>query len=352
MIISFLRRHPLLSRSLSWIYRAAYKYNFRRQLRQQIRLSVPVICIGNLEAGGTGKTPLTLALAREFTAMGCKIGILSRGYGRKCSWLPQKQPSSVILVNPQRHTAAEVGDEPLLLSRVAPTYVASDRRIAAQQALADGCDLLLLDDGHQNQTIYKNYTIIVSHLAHLDDNPSTIPILPAGRLREDWFSGISRADALALVSHDSSLLTHHDPSHYLPADWSGKIIKIKVEASNPHRYRGCKFIALSGIGKPEKFFAMLESCGCQILAKHTFPDHHNYTATELHQIYTTADHLRAKVITTSKDYVKIPTAHHPQTEVLEIRYNFDSSSLIAAIDAAVRANTAADAVKNRLEANE
>ncbi len=210
--------------------------------------SVPVVCIGNLNAGGTGKTPTTIALLDRITG----AHVVSRGYGGSLT--------GPVRVDPARHNAAEVGDEPLLLASFAPTWVAKDRAEGVRSAENEGARIVLLDDGFQNPTVHKNLSLIVVDAERGFGNGLC---LPAGPLREPGAAGLARADLLLSICTE-------DAQEQFAQTW-GKLIRV------PHLtgelkplqmgmdWRGQKVLAFAGIGYPEKFFATLRSAGAEIV---------------------------------------------------------------------------------------
>ena len=250
--------------------------------------SVPVICVGNLTLGGTGKTPVALFLATHFLAKGKKVGFLTRGYGGRL-----KGPVRVV---PAQHTAREVGDEPLLLASVAPTWVSKDRVAGAKAMTQAGINLIIMDDGHQNPLLYKDLSLVVVDGIQGFGNKQ---IFPAGPLREDLGEGLARADAVIVVRELSERLKKDlkmFKKEIIQADVEIEAIALPVD----------KVLAFCGIGNPEKFFASLEKEGVHMVEKKEFPDHHLYSAVDLDGLRNMAQVQGASLVTTEKDWVRLP----------------------------------------------
>jgi tetraacyldisaccharide 4'-kinase len=257
---------------------------------------VPVICVGNLTAGGSGKTPVSLALAKMLVSGGKKPYFLTRGYGGKVK---------DVCVDVKIHTAAEVGDEPLLLACQAPVVVNPDRGKGARTALQNGADCLIMDDGFQNPTLEKNLSFLVFDGSVGVGNGYPIP---AGPLRETFRSGLRRAQAVIILGEDKfSLASQTD----LPVFYAS------VRPVRPQQKAG-KILAFAGIGRPQKFYDSLAECGLDVVWTQDFPDHHAYTRAELEDLLTRAKRDHLTLMTTSKDLVKIPLDLRAFFNVLEI----------------------------------
>jgi tetraacyldisaccharide 4'-kinase len=262
----------------------------RRAVVRPVHASVPVICIGNLVAGGAGKTPVALAIGARLAARGAAVHFLTRGYGGRVH--------GPLRVEPARHGAAEVGDEALLLARVAPTWVSRDRAEGARAATGAGARVLVMDDGFQNPGLAKDLSLIVVDGAFGFGNGR---VMPAGPLREDAARGLARADAVIVVGApmDAAAL----------AGWSGPVIGARlVPAPDAPALTGRHVVAFAGIGRPAKFFAMLEAMGCRLAGRHAFADHHPYTEAEIERLQAKASAAGAILVTTEKDHVRLPAA--------------------------------------------
>jgi tetraacyldisaccharide 4'-kinase len=263
----------------------------RQALTRPKAADVPVICIGNLTLGGTGKTPATVALAEILIDMGRKPVILTRGHGGR--------EAGPLLVDPDTHTAADVGDEPLLLARAAPVIVSRDRPAGAALAAAEGADIILMDDGFQNPTLKKDYSIVVVDGRRFLGNGQ---VFPAGPLRESAYKGLARADAVLIMDGDpetplpNALEAFRGPKLYAQ-------LEPQVHAA---LLSGIKVLAFAGIGAPEKFFRTVKSLGARVMGEVYFADHHPYTERDVESLKRRAQELEADLVTTEKDAVRLP----------------------------------------------
>jgi len=265
------------------------------------RVTVPVICAGNLVAGGAGKTPLVLALLDALAAKGMKAQVLSRGYGGR--------ESGPLRVDPTRHGATEVGDEPLLLARKATTWIARDRLAGARAAIDGGAEMLILDDGFQNRSLVKDLSLLVVDGAYGFGNGR---LHPAGPLREPVASGIARAQALVLLGEDRHGLAQGLAAH-LP------VLRAHLAAGpEAGRLRGRRVLAFAGIGRPQKFFDSLTAIGAEIAGQRAFADHHPYRPDEIAALRSEAARLGATLITTEKDRVRLDATAAAGIEVLRV----------------------------------
>lgn len=270
---------------LGWIYGAVT--DWKRTHAQPYRAHAKVVCVGNLTAGGSGKTPVVAAIVRMLLARGLRATILSRGYGG--------QTQDPVLVNPQVHVAGDVGDEPLLLAARAPVIVARDRPQGAALADIQGVDVIVMDDGYQNFTLAKDLSLIVVDAEKGFGNGR---ILPAGPLREDIRGGLARADAVVLVGDGTPPL----------AGYSGPVMRARFVPSDGEALKGRKTIAFAGIGRPEKFFATLRGTGTDLAETYAFADHHVFTAGEIARLKEEARSKKAMLVTTEKDFVRLASA--------------------------------------------
>jgi len=261
-------------------------YGLSVRLRQAranpYRPKARVLCVGNLTAGGSGKTPVAIALGRMLTARGKKVAFLTRGYGGRL-----KGP---VLVEPVRHSAAEVGDEALLLAAAGTTILARDRASGARLADQQGADIIVMDDGFQNFQLAKDLSLAVIDATFTFGNGR---LIPAGPLRETPSQGLARADGVVLMG---------DGSPALP--FAGPVVRAVLKPLAADAWRGRAVYAFAGIGRPEKFFETLKSTGARVLGSQGFADHHRFSALEMTLLRTTAEKLGAELVTTEKDYVR------------------------------------------------
>jgi tetraacyldisaccharide 4'-kinase len=262
-------------------------------------VGAPVICVGNLVAGGAGKTPVAIALGERLIARGKAVHFLSRGYGGR--------ESGPLRVDPGRHGARDVGDEPLLLARTAPAWVARDRAAGAAAAVAAGARVVVMDDGFQNHTLKKDLSLLVVDGGYGFGNKR---VLPAGPLREPLACGLKRADAVVLVGPDQ-----RGAEALLPP--SLPLLRA-VLAPVAATFAGQRVLAFAGIARPEKFFATLAGMGCRIAGERAFPDHHPYSEAEIAALIEEARRADAIPVTTEKDAVRLPGALQPEIRTLPV----------------------------------
>ena len=191
---------------LGWLYDSLGQWRFANT--RPARAPCPVICVGNLNIGGTGKTPVVAALAEALIQEGQRVHILSRGYGGQ---LATRDP---LRVDPALHTAAGVGDEPLLLSHRAPVWIGRDRVRSARAAHAAGANLLIMDDGFQNPALAKDFSLLVIDAGVGFGNRR---VIPAGPLRETIHNGLARADLLVSIGSDAPPRRNGRAAHFARA---------------------------------------------------------------------------------------------------------------------------------------
>jgi tetraacyldisaccharide 4'-kinase len=264
----------------------------RRLARSGRRAGVPVICIGNPTLGGAGKTPLVLALADLLQAAGERPVLLSRGYGGRLA--------GPLRVDPVEHSALDVGDEPLLLARAAPTIVARDRVKGAEAAVAAAASVIVMDDGFQNPSLRKDFSVLVVDARRGIGNGR---VFPAGPLRAPLAAQLDRADALVLVGRSPA-----EPpiaGEARKRDVPVLHAMLQPDAGIAAKLRGSRVLAFAGIGDPEKFFLTLAQAGIAVAAARGFPDHHRYSAADATALCEDADRDGLFLLTTEKDLVRL-----------------------------------------------
>jgi tetraacyldisaccharide 4'-kinase len=294
---------------LGLLYELGHKT--KRAFTVQVKLPVPVVCIGNVTAGGSGKTPLALHIGTMLKAKGVNAFYVSRGYGGST-----KGP---VLVNPLKHRSYQVGDEPLLLSQVLPTVVGRDRLEAARFAISKGAKMLILDDGFQNKKIYKDFSyLVVNGQVGLGNGL----LLPAGPLRERFSDGLKRAHSVVMIDPMPNSIA-------IPKDRMPLVARTKVTGI-AERLRGQKVVAFCGIAFPEKFRATLASVGARVIEFQGFADHAFYRHETLMPLAELASKEKAYMVTTRKDLVRLPRGFRDKVVVVDIELSFEDEGLLAA----------------------
>lgn len=264
----------------------------RRMRRRGTAVAAPVICIGNLTVGGAGKTPTAIAAARLLRDIGAKPAFLTRGYGGRLA--------GPVVVAPT-HTAADVGDEPLLLSRIAPTVVARDRVAGAAAAIAAGADTIVMDDGFQNPSLDKNVSVLVIDGRRGIGNGK---VFPAGPLRAPLEAQLARAHALLVVGEVgwSARGAIAAAQTAAPLQLTGRLVPDPAAVA---ALAGVPVLAFAGIADPDKFFATLRDAGIDVAATQRFADHHRLGAAEAQDLIAKADQMRLTLVTTEKDLARM-----------------------------------------------
>lgn len=292
---------PALLSPLGALYGASVAFKARHA--RPFDAGLPVICVGNLTAGGSGKTPVAIAVAEMLRARGHKPYFLTRGYGGS-----ERGPA----LASRGHAASLMGDEALLLARTASTIVARDRAAGARLAREKGATVLVMDDGHQNFALRKSLSLVVVDAETGFGNGRQIP---AGPLREPVRQGLARADAVILIGDGTPDLQ----------GYRGPVLRAHLNAEGTV-FAGQPVFAFAGIGRPEKFVASLEASGAQITGSCFFDDHHPYADDEITQLKMVAGD--AMLVTTEKDFVRLTTGQREGIRVLKVAADFDERALM------------------------
>ena len=292
-----------------------------RVARPGWRAPVPVLCCGNAGVGGAGKTILALDLGRRLAARNVQVHFLTRGYGGARNG---GSNGEVLRVDPARHPAELVGDEPLLLAAEAPTWVAADRAAGARAAVAAGATALVMDDGLQNPTLAKDLSILVIDGAAGFGNGR---LLPAGPLREPVAAAAARCAAAVLIGEDRRGALAALPSA-IPV-LRARLVPGPAAAS----LVGRRVLAFAGIARPDKFFATAAECGAIVADRAGFADHHRYNDAQLRRLQNRAERLGAMLVTTAKDAARLSPAWRSAVAVLDVTLAWDDP---AGIDALLR----------------
>ncbi len=299
------RLAPWLLAPAAWLVAAA---TARRTARPGWRAPVPVICCGNAGAGGSGKTTVALDIGARLRARGVAVAFLTRGYGGSAR--------GPLLVSPD-HPAALVGDEAKLLAEQAPTYVCADRAVAARAALADGAEVLVMDDGLQNPKLAKTLSLLVVDGAAGFGNGR---VIPAGPLREPAAVAAARCAAVVLIGADPTGALRLLPA--LP------VLRCRLVSAATAGSLGGPALAFAGIGRPQKFFDTLAEAGVVLAGCRPFADHHRYSEREVQSLLREATRLGAVAVTTPKDAVRLPPALLERIRVVGVRLVWDDTAAL------------------------
>ena len=264
----------------------------RRLERKGFDAGIPVFCVGNYHVGGAGKTPTVLALVKLLRDLGETPVVLSRGYGGRLR--------GPVMVEPDRHLAADVGDEPLMLARTVPVAVARERLDGLALAKSQGASVIVMDDGFQNPAIAKDASLIVID-AHR--GLGNARVFPAGPLRAALPPQIERTDALIVVGEGSAAAAV--AASIAARDKPVLTAQLKADDAVLSSLRGQRVMAFAGIGDPERFFRTLRSNGVEVASQRAFADHHPFTQGEIEALVAEAKRDALKLVTTEKDLARL-----------------------------------------------
>ena len=297
---------------VSLIYGAIAGRNMRRARRTPV--DCPVVCVGNFTVGGAGKTPTAISLAKAAAALGYKPGILSRGYSGTIS-----KPT---IVDPHHHRAVDVGDEPLLLARAGLTVVARNRLEGARKLIAEGADLIIMDDGFQSARIAIDYALVVVDGKRGIGNGL---VVPSGPVRAPIREQMNHVTTLLAVSGGPAA----DPFIRRMARAGKQVLEAVVAPMNGADFAGKRVFAFAGIADPTKFYQSLTDVGAEVVATRSFPDHHHFAEDEIRSLVDDAERDGLMLVTTAKDRVRLSGHHGPsdalmeRLHVLDVEMKFD-----------------------------
>ncbi|MGN6287281.1 MAG: tetraacyldisaccharide 4'-kinase [Afipia sp.] len=295
----------------------------RRMSREGVRVGIPVICVGNYHVGGAGKTPATLALAAMLRDMGERPVVVSRGYGGNLE--------GPVRVHATQHTAADVGDEPLMMAGQVPVIVSRDRVAGAALAREDDASVVLLDDGFQNPSLQKDLSLLVIDAARGVGNGA---VFPAGPLRAPLKSQIARTDALIVVGQGGAA----DGVARDVTARGGLVLRATLQPDERSlaALRGKRVLAFAGIGDPARFVATLRAQGIEVADSRAFADHHPFTSDDMARLVADAMQQSLQLVTTEKDMARIRSdarlrADAARIATLPVTMTFDDAARLRAL---------------------
>jgi len=294
---------------VSWAYAAVAAHRYRTTITR--RVTVPVLCIGNLTVGGAGKTPIARAIRAK---LGPHAHTLSRGYGGRVE--------GPLRVTPDMD-AREVGDEPLLHARDGAAWIARDRYAGALAAAQAGAQAIVMDDGFQNAALCKDLSIVAVDSQFGIGNGE---VFPAGPLRERLDDGLARADAIVML-HNTAGETS------AVQDWLADFKKPMLHATlqpTSEIPRG-KLVAFAGLARPEKFFDTLENLDAELTEAVPFDDHHVYAEDDMNVLAQIAEERGAQLITTEKDAARLSAEWRQRVAVLPVAAHFADETALDAL---------------------
>lgn len=281
---------------LAMLYDAGQR--LRRALTRARSAGAPVICVGGASIGGAGKTPFAIMLCRKLRQRGVVAHFATRGFGGALA--------GPVRVN-AAHEAKDVGDEALLLAVAAPTFVAKNR-LYGVRAAASGADFVIMDDGFQNPTVKKDFSILLINQSDMEDSAR---VFPAGRLREPLARAVARADAV-IISGDGAIEAGGKP-----------VFRASVRIIDPPAPR--RALAFCGVANPARFFSSLEKAGMTLVDRLAFADHHPYSPADIAMLKKRAATENAALITTEKDFVRLPREARGDVMALKIETALDNA---------------------------
>lgn len=299
----------------SWLYYIIFL--FKRNISKSLSPKLPIICIGNIIAGGAGKTPTALAIGKLLKKHHINFCYLTRGYGGE-------NKSTILIDKNLKNEQAFMSDEALLLSEIAPTFVNKNRNLAYFDIIKNNYKLVVMDDGLQNYQLKYAYKILV-----FDSNIATGNnfLLPAGPLRQRLGSIACEINLFVIIGSKNSDLENKIYDFKKDA----KIIYAKISSLNINKFINQKLIAFCGIAYPEKFFSLLKNNNLEIFNTFSFADHYKYLKNDIEKLLKLAQENNCKLITTKKDWVKFTKEYQDKIDYLDIELEFENNNFIEEI---------------------
>lgn len=305
-LLSYLVAYCLLP--LSLFYHIAQR--LRNRLTKTSKLKIPIVCVGNLVAGGSGKTPIAIELGLILKEINIDFAYLSLGYGGET-----KDFTKVSL----SHTSEEVGDEPILLAEISDSFICYNRLLGAKQICKIPTKkMIIMDDGLQNPSIFKDLKILVVDGEYGFGNEL---IIPSGPIREKIKPAVKNIDLIIIIGSDKKQIRTRFCS-------GKKVISAQIKVINPEKFMNSSMIAFCGIGRPEKFFDSLKKISVNLIEKISYPDHYQYKESDLEFLTNLAKTKNTKLVTTKKDWVKLNKKYQNQISYLDIRIELDEVDYI------------------------
>ena len=302
-IISILLRPISFLWVLGSILRKKKSYNFN---------NIKIIKVGNVVVGGSGKTPTVISIVRKLANSKYQVHIISRGY--------KGSIKKSTLVNTDIHSYKEVGDESIILSKIAPTWIGNNRIESIKNAQKMGAKIVVLDDGIQDTSIKGDLNLLVFNgLQGLGNGK----IIPAGPLREKLSDSIKKCHLSIIIDEDINNIANK-LNNLLPIIKA----KINIESEYLNNFKNKNVVAFCGLGFPEKFFKTIKEIGCNIRYKKSFPDHYQYKEKDLKELIDIAIKYNSLLITTEKDHIKILKKYRNRIYYFPITVDFINDKII------------------------
>ena len=298
----------------SALYPFSLLFRFGTKIRNLLSVKqtspIPTICIGNIVVGGAGKTPVAMKIGQILIKAGYSPHFISKGYAGVI-----KQSTKVN----SWHSPISVGDESLLLSKIATTWIGNNRIKSSILAGEAGADCLIMDDGFQNPSIKKDFSIVVVDGEQEFGNKR---VMPSGPLRESIRRGLSRTNAIIVIGKISNNL-----QKLIPKDIPIFIASFETKKNN-QIFKGKNITAFAGIAYPNKFFKTLNDQGANVIKEISFSDHYIYNENDLLTLAEIANKNKSILVTTRKDYVRIPISYRPLINTLDVEIIFEREDLL------------------------